>query len=160
MNIVHICLVSLITLAISACSEPVSQTGNLSEGNEISGGSEFLQRNASRPGVLTTSTGLQYEVLVQGEGKSPSSSSTVVTHYTGTFIDGRVFDSSVERGVPATFPVNGVIRGWTEALQMMKEGARWRLFIPPELGYGARGAGDRIPPDTVLIFEIELLEVK
>jgi len=160
MKIASICLVSLIAFVISACSEPARQTGNLGDGNEISGGSMFLQRNASRPEVLTTSTGLQYEVLVQGEGKSPSSSSTVVTHYTGTFTDGTVFDSSVERGVPATFPVNGVIRGWTEALQMMKEGARWRLFIPPELGYGARGAGGTIPPDTVLIFEIELLKVK
>lgn len=124
-------------------------------------GKAYLAINARKPGVQVTESGLQFEILEQGSGRSPSLTSRVVTHYHGTFTDGEVFDSSVERGEPAEFPVNRVIKGWTEALQMMKEGDTWRLVIPSELAYGERGAGGgRIPPNSVLIFEVELLEVK
>jgi FKBP-type peptidyl-prolyl cis-trans isomerase FklB len=122
-------------------------------------GEAFLKQNAQRDGVTTTPTGLQYEVLQPGKGKTPDRDSTVRVHYHGTLVDGTVFDSSVQRGEPLEFPVNGVISGWTEALQLMQEGARWKLFIPHELGYGARGAGDAIGPYSTLIFEVELLAV-
>jgi len=107
----------------------------------------------------STNTGLQYEILESGEGATPGPTDTVTAHYHGTFEDGRVFDSSVERGEPIDLPVNGVIPGWVEALQMMKEGDKWRLRIPPELGYGSQGVGP-IPGNTTLIFEIELIAVK
>ena len=111
-------------------------------------------------GLITLASGLRYKVITEGAGAKPSASDTVVTHYHGTFLDGSVFDSSVERGKPATFPVNGVIRGWTEALQLMGVGSKWRLVIPSELAYGKRGAGGRIPPDATLIFEVELLDIR
>ncbi|GAA3919915.1 FKBP-type peptidyl-prolyl cis-trans isomerase [Litoribacillus peritrichatus] len=120
---------------------------------------EFLAKNAEREGVKVTESGLQFEVLVEGKGEIPEATSTVKTHYHGTFIDGRMFDSSVERGEPATFPVNGVIRGWTEALTMMPVGSKWKLFIPSELAYGSQGASGSIPPNTALVFEVELLEI-
>ena len=120
----------------------------------------FLQENAARPEVTTTTSGLQYEVLVEGTGPKPAATDTVVTHYHGTLTDGTVFDSSVERGSPASFPVNRVIAGWTEALQMMGTGSKWRLVIPPELAYGERGAGGAIPPNATLVFEVELLEIQ
>ena len=123
-------------------------------------GESFMQENAARPEVTTTESGLQYEVLVEGTGPRPSATDTVVTHYHGTLTDGTVFDSSVERGSPASFPVNRVIAGWTEALQMMGVGAKWRLVIPPELAYGERGAGGAIPPKATLVFEVELLEIQ
>jgi FKBP-type peptidyl-prolyl cis-trans isomerase FklB len=123
-------------------------------------GAAFLEENKSREGVKVTETGLQYEVVSEGTGASPSETDRVTVHYTGMLIDGTVFDSSVQRGQPATFPVNGVIPGWVEALQMMKVGDKWKLFIPSELAYGARGAGDAIPPNAVLIFEVELLEIQ
>ena len=107
----------------------------------------------------STSSGLQYQIIESGEGASPGATDTVSAHYHGTFEDGRVFDSSVERGKPIDLPVNGVIQGWVEALQMMKEGDKWRLRIPPSLGYGARGVGP-IPGNTTLIFEIELIKVR
>ncbi|MBO6558599.1 MAG: FKBP-type peptidyl-prolyl cis-trans isomerase [Pseudomonadales bacterium] len=107
----------------------------------------------------TTSSGLQYEILASGEGATPGPTDTVTAHYHGTFEDGRVFDSSVERGEPIDLPVNGVIQGWVEALQMMKEGDKWRLRVPPALGYGARGVGP-IPGNTTLIFEVELIAIK
>lgn len=122
-------------------------------------GEEFLAANAKKEGVKVTKSGLQYQVIKSGKGKTPKANDTVKTHYHGTLIDGTVFDSSVERNEPAIFPVSGVIPGWTEALQMMKEGDKWKLFIPAKLAYGDRGAGQRIPPNSVLIFEIELLEV-
>jgi FKBP-type peptidyl-prolyl cis-trans isomerase FklB len=122
-------------------------------------GEQFLKQNASRPEVTVTGTGLQYEVLQAGSGKTPAGNSSVRVHYHGTLIDGTVFDSSVQRGEPLEFPVNGVIRGWTEALQLMQEGARWKLYIPHELAYGARGAGGVIGPFSTLIFEVELLAV-
>ncbi|MER2998265.1 FKBP-type peptidyl-prolyl cis-trans isomerase [Pontibacter populi] len=122
-------------------------------------GEAFLAENKNKEGVKTLPSGLQYEVLNEGTGKSPSASDKVTTHYHGTLIDGTVFDSSYERGQPATFPVNGVIAGWTEALQLMKEGAKWRLYIPSALAYGSQGAGDVIGPNTTLIFDVELISV-
>ncbi len=123
-------------------------------------GRAFLVTNAQREGVLTTDSGLQYEVMVPGDGDTPGPTDLVLTHYHGTLVDGRLFDSSVERGEPLEFPVNGVIRGWTEALQMMKVGDKWKLYIPPELAYGERGAGALIGPNETLVFEVELLAVK
>lgn len=121
----------------------------------------FLQENAKREGVTTTDSGLQYEVLASGSGaEKPTATSTVVTHYHGTLADGSIFDSSVNRGEPATFGVNQVISGWTEALQMMTVGDKWRIACPPELAYGDRGAGDAVPPNAALIFDIELLDIK
>ena len=122
-------------------------------------GRAFLAENAEREGVVTTASGLQYEVLVSGDGATPGPTDTVTTHYHGTFVDGRVFDSSVDKGVPASFPVNRVIKGWTEALQMMKVGDKWKLVCPPDLAYGERGRGG-IPPNSTLIFEVELLDVQ
>jgi FKBP-type peptidyl-prolyl cis-trans isomerase FklB len=123
-------------------------------------GAAFLAANKAKAGVVTLPSGLQIQVLKEGTGGTPKLEDTVTTHYHGTLIDGTVFDSSVERGEPATFPVGGVIRGWTEALQRMKVGGKYRLFIPSELAYGPRGAGGVIGPNAVLIFEIELLGIK
>ncbi|MDF7811384.1 FKBP-type peptidyl-prolyl cis-trans isomerase [Hymenobacter sp. YC55] len=122
-------------------------------------GQAFLSENKNRAGVTTLPSGLQYEVINEGTGKKPTLNSSVTTHYHGTLINGNVFDSSYQRGQPATFPVNGVIAGWTEALQLMPEGSKWRLYIPSELAYGRRGAGRDIGPDTALIFDVELLKV-
>lgn len=122
-------------------------------------GQTFLSENKNRAGVTTLPSGLQYEVINEGTGKKPTLNSSVTTHYHGTLINGNVFDSSYQRGQPATFPVNGVIAGWTEALQLMPEGSKWRLYIPSELAYGRRGAGRDIGPDTALIFDVELLKV-
>jgi len=128
---------------------------------QVDQGKAFLHINAQKPNVKVTGSGLQFEILKSGDGKSPGPTSRVVTHYKGSFIDGRVFDSSIDRGQPAEFPVNRVIAGWTEALQMMKEGDKWRLVIPSELAYGKQGAGGgRIPPASVLVFEVELIQVK
>jgi len=124
-------------------------------------GQAYLYINAQKPGVKVMPSGLKFEIIESGEGRSPLATSNVVTHYHGTFVNGDVFDSSVDRGAPAEFPVNRVIAGWTEALQMMKEGDKWRLVLPPEIAYGERGAaGGLIPPNTVLVFEVELIEVK
>lgn len=120
---------------------------------------KFLEENKTKEGVKTTSSGLQYKVLEQGKGKSPTTSDRVTVHYTGKLIDGTIFDSSVQRGQPSTFRVNQVISGWTEALQMMKEGDKWTLFIPYSLGYGERGSPPTIPPFSTLIFEVELMKV-
>ena len=124
-------------------------------------GQAYLYINAQKPGVKVMPSGLQFEIIESGEGRSPLATSNVVTHYHGTFVNGDVFDSSVDRGEPSEFPVNRVIAGWTEALQMMKEGDKWRLVLPPEIAYGEKGAaGGLIPPNTVLVFEVELIEVK
>lgn len=123
-------------------------------------GKAFLAENAKKQGVKTLPSGLQYKVLVEGKGKIPKKSDTVRVNYRGTLIDGTEFDSSVSRGQPANFKVDAVIRGWTEALQLMKEGAKWQLFIPAELAYGERGAPPRIPPQSTLIFEVELISVQ
>lgn len=125
-------------------------------------GAEFLANNKERDGVKVTDSGLQYEVLTEGpaDGVSPTATDSVVAHYEGRLIDGTVFDSSIERGEPATFPLGGVIPGWTEGLQLMKVGAKYRFFIPSALAYGARGAPPRIQPNSTLIFDVELIEVK
>ena len=121
-------------------------------------GEAFLAANAKAPGVKTTKSGLQYKVLKDGTGKSPAKTDTVTTHYKGTLIDGTQFDSSYDRNKPASFQVDGVIKGWTEALQMMKEGSKWQLFIPWDLAYGPEGRPG-IPPNATLVFEVELLKV-
>ena len=143
------------------------QRTKLEEGAKVAGeknkkeGDAFLEQNKKQPGVVTLPSGLQYKVLVAGAGKTPRLSSTVTTQYSGKLIDGTEFDSSYKRGEAATFPVNGVIKGWTEALQLMKEGAKWELYIPPDLAYGPAGTGDgTIPPNATLIFTIELIGVK
>ena len=123
-------------------------------------GEAFLAENAKKEGIVTLPSGLQYQVLQEGNGKSPKATDQVKCHYEGTLINGKVFDSSYRRGEPATFPLNGVIAGWTEGLQLMKEGAKYRFFIPFNLAYGTRGAGQDMPPYATLIFDVELIEVK
>lgn len=122
-------------------------------------GEEFLKQNAGREGVVTTPSGLQYEVIKQGEGKKPSAADKVRVHYHGTLIDGTVFDSSVQRGMPAEFGVTQVIKGWVEALQLMPVGSKYKLYIPSELAYGEQGTGAMIKPHSTLIFEVELLDI-
>jgi FKBP-type peptidyl-prolyl cis-trans isomerase FklB len=122
-------------------------------------GTEFLTTNKKKTGVKTTKSGLQYKVIKSGTGATPKTTDTVTTHYRGTLIDGSEFDSSYSRGKPASFPVNGVIKGWTEALQLMKVGDKWELYIPSELAYGANGPSPKIGPNATLIFEIELLSI-
>lgn len=122
-------------------------------------GENFLAENAKKEGVVTLPSGLQYQVLKEGNGKSPKATDQVKCHYEGTLINGKIFDSSYRRNEPATFPLNGVIAGWTEGLQLMKEGAKYRFFIPFNLAYGTRGAGQDIPPYATLIFDVELIEV-
>ncbi|MCF6323889.1 MAG: FKBP-type peptidyl-prolyl cis-trans isomerase [Gammaproteobacteria bacterium] len=123
-------------------------------------GEAFLAENKEKEGIVVLESGLQYKVITAGTGKQPTAEDTVSVHYRGTLINGTEFDSSYQRGEPATFPVNGVISGWTEALQLMKEGAKWQLFIPSDLAYGPRGASADIGPHTMLQFDIELLSVK
>ncbi len=125
----------------------------------IEKGKAFLEANKNNPNVKVLPSGLQYEVIREGNGKRPKATDQVRCHYEGTLIDGTLFDSSIQRGEPAVFGVNQVIKGWVEALQLMSEGAKWKLYIPSELGYGAAGAGAMIPPHSVLIFEVELIEV-
>ncbi len=127
--------------------------GNLEEGIK------FLAENRKKLGVIELPSGLQYKVLAEGDGEIPTSKDKVKCHYHGTLIDGTVFDSSVQRGQPAVFPVNGVIQGWVEALQLMSTGSKWRLFIPSELAYGSNGAGGSIGPNSTLIFDVELLKI-
>lgn len=122
-------------------------------------GEAFLTENAKREGVVTLASGLQYEVINEGSGDKPTAESTVRTHYHGTLINGDVFDSSYDRGQPAEFPVSGVIAGWTEALQMMPVGSKWRLYVPHQLAYGERGAGGAIAPFSALVFDVELLDI-
>lgn len=123
-------------------------------------GDKFLADNKSKPGVKTLDSGIQYKVITEGKGNKPSLESSVVAHYRGTLIDGTEFDSSYKRGEPATFPLNGVIKGWQEVLPLMAVGSKWQVWIPSDLGYGSRGAGANIGPNETLIFEIELLEIK
>lgn len=122
-------------------------------------GEKYLAENAQKEGVVTLPSGLQYKVLREGNGKKPKATDQVKCHYEGMLMDGTMFDSSVQRGEPATFPLNGVIAGWTEGLQLMQEGAKYRFFIPYQLGYGERGAGSSIPPFATLVFDVELIEV-
>ena len=122
-------------------------------------GEAFLAENKNKPGVITLPSGLQYQIVQEGTGPKPALSDKVKCHYRGTLIDGTVFDSSIDRGQPVDFPVSGVIRGWTEALQLMPVGSKWKLFIPSELAYGDQGAGNSIQPGSTLIFDVELIEI-
>ncbi|MFN6944162.1 MAG: FKBP-type peptidyl-prolyl cis-trans isomerase [Cytophagaceae bacterium] len=123
-------------------------------------GQKFLDENKKKDGVVTLPSGLQYKILKEGTGPKPKATDRVTTHYHGTLIDGTVFDSSVDRGQPATFPVNGVIQGWIEALQLMPVGSKWRLYIPAHLAYGERGSGNKIGPNAALIFDVELISIQ
>jgi FKBP-type peptidyl-prolyl cis-trans isomerase FklB len=123
----------------------------------LKAGQEFLEENKKKPGVVALPSGLQYEVLTEGTGSKPLATNKVTCHYHGTLIDGTVFDSSVRRGQPATFPLNAVIKGWTEGLQLMPAGSKWRFFIPPHLGYGDRQVSAQIGPNSTLVFDVELL---
>ena len=134
-----------------------AQTAELEK--SIAAGNAYRAENAKKPGVQTTATGLQYKVVKAGTGRTPAASDTVTVNYRGTLVDGTEFDSSYKRGEPATFPVAGVIPGWTEALQLMKEGEQVQLVIPPDLAYGERGAGGVIPPGATLVFDVELISV-
>jgi len=131
----------------------------IGEKNKIDG-EAFLAENKKKEGVKTLPSGLQYSIIKEGAGKMPKATDTVTVNYKGTLIDGTEFDSSYRRGQPVSFPVNGVIAGWTEALQLMKEGSKWQLFIPSSLAYGEKGAGNTIGPNAVLIFEVELISIK
>jgi FKBP-type peptidyl-prolyl cis-trans isomerase FklB len=125
----------------------------------IEEGKQFLEANGKKEGVKTLPSGLQYKILKEGNGPKPKATDQVTTHYHGTLINGTVFDSSVQRGQPATFPVNGVIQGWVEALQLMPTGSKWQLYVPSDLAYGARGASEDIGPHTTLIFDVELISI-
>lgn len=169
------CVMEGITDALNSQASPIAEADMEAAFNEINvrlqaqqeeaskelsaKGEAFLADNAGRDGVTVTDSGLQYEVITEGSGEIPTSASTVRTHYHGSLISGKVFDSSVERGEPAEFPVSGVIAGWTEALQMMPIGSKWRLFVPHQLAYGQQGAGADIGPCEALIFEVELLAI-
>lgn len=124
----------------------------------LKAGQDFLAANRNQPGVVELPSGLQYLVLEAGSGDRPTASHTVTCHYHGMLTDGTVFDSSVERGRPASFPLNQVIKGWTEGVQLMEKGSKWRFFIPPHLGYGERGAGAKIGPNSTLVFDVELID--
>lgn len=139
-------------------AERKSEQGKLGEAAKRAG-EEYLEKNAARSGVTVLPSGLQYEVVREGTGRKPKATDSVKCHYEGTLVDGTVFDSSRRRGEPAVFPLNGVIRGWTEGLQLMQEGAVYRFFIPYNLAYGENGAGASIPPYAALVFEVELIEV-
>jgi len=148
-----------IQAAFTAVQQRV-MTANAAAGEKnLAAAAAFLAKNKTRSGVTTTASGLQYEVVTRGKGPKPKASDKVEVHYHGTLIDGTVFDSSVERGEPATFPVGGVIKGWVEALQLMSVGDKWKLYIPAELAYGPRPSG-KIPPNSALVFEVQLLSIK
>lgn len=123
----------------------------------LKAGQDFLEENKKKPGVVALPSGLQYEILVEGKGARPVATNQVTCHYHGTLIDGTVFDSSVRRGQPATFPLNGVIKGWTEGVQLMPAGSKWRFYIPPNLAYGDRQVSAQIGPNSTLIFDVELI---
>jgi FKBP-type peptidyl-prolyl cis-trans isomerase FklB len=150
---------TIIALQKDLQAKQQEMTKALAEKNKKEG-EAFLAENKKKQGVITMPSGLQYKILTDGNGKSPKATDTVTVNYKGTLIDGTEFDSSYKRGQPMTFVVNGVIPGWTEALQLMKVGSKWQLFIPSNLAYGERGAGGPIGPNAVLIFEVELISVK
>ncbi|MEM1231741.1 MAG: FKBP-type peptidyl-prolyl cis-trans isomerase [Pseudomonadota bacterium] len=143
---------------LGAIGEKARQAAAAAAEENVETGKTYLAENAEREGVTVLESGLQYEVLTKGEGDSPGPTATVTTHYEGRLIDGTVFDSSIARGEPASFPLNRVIPGWTEALQLMKPGSKWRLYIPSELAYGQRATGS-IPANSTLIFDVELISV-
>ena len=159
MGAIHMRTWTVTILAVIALGLQLDAAAQIAQANRAEG-EAFLKKNAERDGVVTLPSGLQYEVLAEGDGASPGRRSTVVVHYSGTLIDGTPFDSSIERGRPAEFPVNRVIAGWTEALQLMQVGDKWRLFIPADLAYEDKGVGPVIAPGSTLIFEVELLEVR
>ncbi|MBX2931802.1 MAG: FKBP-type peptidyl-prolyl cis-trans isomerase [Chitinophagaceae bacterium] len=138
----------------------LQELANMKATKEKAASEKFLTENKKKPGITVTPSGLQYEVITMGTGIKPTLQDTVVCHYRGTLINGLEFDNSYSRGEPITFPVTGVIKGWTEALQLMPQGSKWKLYIPSELGYGDRGAGNDIPGGAALIFEVELVGVK
>ena len=140
-------------------ADKLFQRRNEKAAANLKAGQEFLEGNKTRPEVCTLPSGLQYEVISQGQGAKPNATDKVTCHYHGTLIDGTVFDSSVKRGQPATFPLNRVIKGWTEGLQLMPVGSKWRFFIPPHLGYGEQQVSAQIGPNSTLIFEVELLGI-
>ena len=150
---------AVIKAAIDDLNQRLQKQQNQAAGQQGAQGEQFLGENSAREEVIVTDSGLQYEVLESGDGESPVASSTVRVHYHGTLVDGTVFDSSVDRGESIEFAVGGVIPGWTEALQLMSTGDKWKLFIPHQLAYGANGAGGAIGPYQALIFEVELLAV-
>lgn len=145
--------------AFKTAQARMEQAASAGAAKQSQAGQAFLEQNKTRAGVVTTASGLQYEVLREGQGAKPGPDQSVEVHYHGTLIDGTVFDSSVQRGEPISFPVTGVIAGWVEALQLMSVGAKWKLFIPAELGYGNRAQGP-IPAGSVLVFEVELLGIE
>lgn len=148
-----------IQAAFTTMQQKASALSAVAGEKQLAAGKEYLAKNKARAGVTETASGLQYEVLVKGNGPKPKATDTVKVHYHGTLVDGTVFDSSVQRGQPIEFAVNGVIPGWTEALQLMSVGDKWKLTIPPTLGYGPRANG-KIPANAVLVFEVELLGIK
>lgn len=159
MNKLHIRVFSVFTAILIGFTMFSMANATTPQENKAAG-EEFLAENAKKAGVKTTTSGLQYEVLNEGTGISPKASDNVTVHYKGTTINGEEFDSSYSRGEPATFPLNRVIAGWTEGLQLMKEGAKYRFYIPSDLAYGERGAGRAIGPNAALIFDVELIKVQ
>ena len=168
-KILSIALTALLMAGIASCESNNSSATKSTEetaadyGQQIKDnktiGREFMEQNAKNDSVVVTQSGLQYMVLKEGTGAKPGPTDEVTVHYTGRLLDGTVFDSSEDRGEPATFPLNQVIPGWTEGLQLMSEGSKYRLFIPSELAYGSKGAGDQILPNSTLIFDVELIKV-
>ena len=149
-----------VVAAVAAAASLTLTPAHLMAQSNLQLGQAFLKVNSTQPGVKTTPSGLQYKVITEGQGKSPKATDTVLVHYRGTTIDGVEFDSSYKRNEPISFPLNSVIPGWTEGVQLMKEGGKIQLFIPSNLAYGSRGAGGVIAPDSTLIFDIELLKVQ
>ncbi len=171
-KIFSIALAAMLMAGMASCGNNSNSTNESAESTEQAApdngqqikdnktlGREFLEQNAKNDSVVQTESGLQYMVLKEGTGAKPGPTDEVTVHYTGKLLNGTVFDSSVERGEPATFPLDKVIPGWTEGLQLMSEGAKYRLFIPSELAYGSKGAGDQILPNSTLIFDVELIKV-
>lgn len=152
-------IISFVTERQAEMAERQAEQDKLLYKDYIAENEAFLEKNKEKQGVTVTPSGLQYEVIKMGSGNKPDINSTVKVHYVGTLIDGTVFDSSVERGEPAQFPLSGVISGWTEALQLMPVGSKFRIYLPQELGYGGNQAGEKIKPFSTLIFDVELLEI-
>jgi FKBP-type peptidyl-prolyl cis-trans isomerase FklB len=138
-------------------ADKFSQLNNEKAAANLKAGQDFLEENKKKPGIVALPSGLQYEILVEGKGARPVATNKVTCHYHGTLTDGTVFDSSVRRGQPATFPLNGVIKGWTEGVQLMPTGSKWRFYIPPHLAYGDRQVSAQIGPNSTLIFDVELI---